>query len=323
MERIGTTRARLNAVAEGPLVVTAPPAVFEVQGPGAIDCLQGLLTVDLRRAAAGTARYGALLTPKGMIQVDFWILRAGEGFLLVTSAAARERTLAEFRRLLPPRLARVTDRTGEYEALYLLGRRGSDLAQAAGLPRPGTVARDAGVPAGDPAANIEIAVPGFERAPFTLLGVGPRGAIEAGAERLVAAGATRGEPTDLRIAAVLAGFPTLGAELDDRTMPAEADFDAFGAVSYDKGCYVGQETVARLHFRGHANWLLRGLRMTSAAGTEDLQREGKAVARLGSVLELDDGTALALAKVRHEVAPGTTLEAPPTAVVELRNDWVT
>ena len=63
----------------------------------------------------------------------------------------------------------------------------------------------------------------------------------------------------MQAARILAGWPALGAEIDERTLPQEVRYDEIGGVSYTKGCYTGQETVARLHFRGHPNRELRGL----------------------------------------------------------------
>ena len=77
--------------------------------------------------------------------------------------------------------------------------------------------------------------------------------------RLVAAGARPGDEGDHQAARILAGWPALGAEIDGRTLPQEVRYDEIGGVSYTKGCYTGQETVARLHFRGHPNRELRGL----------------------------------------------------------------
>jgi len=68
-------RARLDRVRHGATLVTSQPTVLRVTGPGALACLQGLLTNDLERPGDGSLVYGALLTPKGMIVVDAWVLR--------------------------------------------------------------------------------------------------------------------------------------------------------------------------------------------------------------------------------------------------------
>ena len=78
-------------------------------------------------------------------------------------------------------------------------------------------------------------------------------------QRLVRAGAHSATPAALELTRILAGWPRLASEVDEKTIPQEVRFDEIGGVSYTKGCYTGQETVSRLHFRGHANRQLRGL----------------------------------------------------------------
>jgi tRNA-modifying protein YgfZ len=107
-------------------------------------------------------------------------------------------------------------------------------------------------------------------------------------------------PAELELLRVRAGTPAWGKEIDDRVLPAEAGLTE-RAVSFTKGCYPGQEPIARLHYRGHAN---RGLRVLvlddlPEPGAE-LLYEGKAVGRITSAVP-DDGRALALAYVRREV----------------------
>ena len=98
----------------------------------------------------------------------------------------------------------------------------------------------------------------------------------------------------------------MGAEIDDRTLPQEVRYDEIGGVSYTKGCYVGQETVARLHFRGHANRHLRGLLWPSAAplAAERIVAGDRDVGSVRSTLALDDRR-----MVRREVDPGTEVLA--------------
>ena len=97
-----------------------------------------------------------------------------------------------------------------------------------------------------------------------------------------------------------AGTPAWGKEIDDRVLPAEAGLTE-RAVSFTKGCYPGQEPIARLHYRGHANRGLRVLRLGSVPEPEtELVYEGKAVGRITSAAPMEDG-AVALAYVRREV----------------------
>ena len=76
----------------------------------------------------------------------------------------------------------------------------------------------------------------------------------------VHARATPGGLAVWEVARVEAGRPEWGIDMDDATIPQEANFDELGGISYTKGCYTGQEVVARVHFRGHVNRTIRGLR---------------------------------------------------------------
>jgi len=131
----------LNGLRSGAVVVPERPALFSIQGSGALDCLQGLLTVDLVGPGDGSLVYGAMLSPKGMILLDPFILRENGNFVLVLPAFARETALAHFARVLPPRLAKVRDLSGEWEALWLLGPEAPERLEpiVENFPGPGRV----------------------------------------------------------------------------------------------------------------------------------------------------------------------------------------
>ena len=111
---------------------------------------------------------------------------------------------------------------------------------------------------------------------------------------------TAGEPVDLELLRVEAGTPAWGKELDDRILPAEAGLEETH-ISFTKGCYPGQEPIARLHHRGHANRGLRVLHVDAQPG-EELVWEGKTVGRVTSAVP-----GAALAYVRTEVPEGAEL----------------
>ena len=94
--RVSLDRARLDRLRQGAVVVRTEPAAFNVTGMGALQCLQGLLTNDLVKPGDHSLVYGALLTPKGMIVVDFWVLRRPQGFLLLAERDGREAALDLF-----------------------------------------------------------------------------------------------------------------------------------------------------------------------------------------------------------------------------------
>ena len=125
-----------------------------------------------------------------------------------------------------------------------------------------------------------------------------------GARELVDAGL---EPSlaenELELRRIESGVPRWGREIDDRILTAEAGLDATH-VSFSKGCYPGQEPIARLHFRGHPNRGLRRLELDELPERDaPLLHEGREVGRVTSAARREDGTVVALAYVRTEV-PG-------------------
>ena len=107
-------------------------------------------------------------------------------------------------------------------------------------------------------------------------------------------------PEELELLRIQAGTPAWGKEIDDRVLPAEAGLTE-RAVSFTKGCYPGQEPIARLHYRGHANRGLRVLELADLPEPEtEIVYEGKAVGRITSAAASAAG-AVALAYVRREV----------------------
>jgi folate-binding protein YgfZ len=114
------------------------------------------------------------------------------------------------------------------------------------------------------------------------------------------------------IARVEAGRPEWGIDIDETTIPQEANFDEFDAISYTKGCYIGQEVVARVHFRGHVNRHLRGLRSAGApppTGAQLIDDTGNHVGDVRSAVASPRLGGIAIGMVRREVASGATLTA--------------
>ena len=140
-----------------------------------------------------------------------------------------------------------------------------------------------------------IVLGGSDGIPTSDYGVAAVEAIDAGIDAEPA-----GE--DLERLRILACTPRWGSEIDDSILPAEAGLDE-RAVSFTKGCFPGQEPVARLHNRGHANRALRALDLTGEARPGDeIQHDGRSVGRITSVVP-----GLALAYVRVDVPDGAEL----------------
>jgi folate-binding protein YgfZ len=296
---------QLHRLRSGAVLASADRAVFRITGPGALDCIQGLWTNDLLQAEDGAFTYGALLTPKGMIIADGWSLRTGDDLTLVLPAATREAVELNFRRSLPPRLATASELSSAITMLLLLGDGALErwpVLPLGRLPAPG------GVMQGDHLEGSYLAaVPPM--GPFAALLLGSPGTMAGIGGVLESAGMVRGGVVDVEGSRIMAGWPALGAEIDERTLPQEVRFDEHAGVSYTKGCYTGQETVARLHFRGHANRQLRGIRWHGARPSDEVISAGdRAVGRVGSLLSLPDRT-LGLGVVRRELGPGDRITA--------------
>lgn len=269
-------------------------AVF---GPDGADYLQGQLTNDVESLAVGEGQYAALLDRKGCLQTDMRVLRpAGEEILLDFEPTAREAALRHLTMYSIGRDVRIVDATEERGILSLIGPRAAEIAGAPPLPE---------------FANETASVAGTE-----VLAVGTRDGVDlfhpaAERERLVAAltgaGAVEVSPEAVEILRVESGVPRFGAEMDTATMPAEAGIVA-DAVSFTKGCYIGQETVARLHYKGKPNRHLRGLRLSGAAAPGAALRLGeKEVGTLGGAVVSPALGPVGLAIVRREAEPGTEL----------------
>src|SRR5438552_504919 len=309
--------ARLAALRTGAVLARAEAAVVTLTGPGAVTAAQGLLTNDVEQPGDGAFVYGALLTPKGMIVVDAWVARLGASMSFAVAAEGRERALAIFTRSVPPRLARLADRTTELAVYRLAGPNALAVAEAAGLPVPSAPGRVLAAPA---PGTSEVAR-ATEGAPFTLQLTFPAAETEVLTARLTAAGAVPTDAATLELARVLAGWPRLGAEVDDKTIPQEVRYDELGGVSYTKGCYTGQETVSRLHFRGHTNRYLRGLLFdaeppaTPADRRSSVTHLDRDVGRVTSLAWVPEsgvaggGRWIGLALIRREVGSGVMVRA--------------
>jgi len=305
--RFALDRSRLDRIRFGAALVTTEPAVFRIAGPGAVACLQGLLTNDVEQPGDQSLIYGALLTPKGMIVIDAWVLRQPQGLTLVTPASGHAAAVGLLQRQLPPRLAQVTDLTGQARVTWLLGGQGFQVLAKSGIGIPESAGRVTDI--GGDLHPLALAL-APETAHFVALGVGLAPATDILVQGLLEAGATVGDEVDLHASRILAGWPALGAEIDERTLPQEMRYDEIGGVSYTKGCYTGQETVARLHFRGHTNREIKGLRWSGPASLEgsSVTSGVREVGTVRSTLTLDDRM-LGLGVLRREVAVGDRVVA--------------
>ena len=275
------SRPEAEAALAGAIVAEDNVGVIDVTGHGVIPCLQGLLTNDVEGAGDGAFLYAALLTQKGMVVCDMWVARHGSHAWLTIPARGSEPLFAAFKRFLPPRLARAIDHSDEFAVLRIAGPKAVDVAGGAGIgvPEPG-VSSDTVV--GGAACIVSRPT---HPAPFGLQVQLARGNLSSILESLRGAGAVVSDTSALELTRILTGWPRLGAEIDDKTLPQEVRFDENNGVSYTKGCYTGQETVARVHFRGRVNKQLMGLIWDEKPDPVNpaISQDDKAIGRVSSV----------------------------------------
>jgi len=284
-------------------------------GARAPELVTGLVTNDVTALTPGHGQYAAALTPKGKIAADVRIFADNEGLLTDTSARASTGWRDIVTRYVNPRIAPYRDVTVETRDIGIFGPRSRRVTAAA------TGVAEATLAALDPYDHVPIDIAGAKGMVVSVAEIEAEGyEIICGAaaepvlrDRLLSAGAIPGSTNAWDIARIEAGRPEWGIDMNDSTIPQEANFDALGAISYTKGCYTGQETVARVHFRGHVNRFLRRLHFVSAAvpptNAELIDDAGNVVGDVRSVEMSPRHGGVALAMVRREVAPGTTLHA--------------
>jgi folate-binding protein YgfZ len=268
-----------------------------LRGAEAAEYLQGQLTNDIVGLAMGEGCYAALLNRKGHMQADMRVLRTAEDEIWVdTEASALEAARRHLEMYKIGRDVAIEDVSAARTLLSLIGPRSAEIAGSPPLPEHACESLFVGgieCLATGTALGIDLIVP------------------SADAERLRAAlsqaGAVEVGPEAAEILRIEMGTPRFGAEMDTSTMPAEAGIVA-AAVNFEKGCYIGQETVARLHYRGKPNRHLRGLRLSAAASPgATLNLDDKEIGRVGGSCVSPLHGPIALAILRREAEPGTEL----------------
>jgi tRNA-modifying protein YgfZ len=258
--------------------------------------LNGQVSNEIEALEAGSGCYAALLTNKGKMLGDLRVIDTGTELWLDTERVALQALFDTIRRGSVGWQVTLHKRTLQQALLSLVGPRAGE---AAGWPGAAPEHANRMASIGDvPALLIA-----------TDVGVDVVCGAED-AERVRTALAVPEVPESAaEVLRVEAGRPRYGIDLDDATIPQEAGLNE-RAVSFTKGCYVGQETVARLHYRGKPNRHLRGLRLSAPvpSGTPLLLGE-REVGRVGSSLVSPRFGPIALALVRREAAVGESLAA--------------
>lgn len=297
--------------------------ILRITGEDRASFLHGMVTQEVKNLPVGTATYAAMVNVKGAMVADARILKREDDLLLDLEPGLGAKVREFLEKYLISEDAELHDATGDLGLLRLLGpRTGEVLAAALGAPFE-PLAHQATRKA--TLAGQEVLLVGHTAVePHGVDVLAPRAGLEAVWTALTAAGAAHGlKPLGfeaLELLRVEAGVPRYGQDMVDTTIPLEANLA--NAISYNKGCYIGQEVIARATFRGHMNRKLAGLLLGDgdvAPGTE-LRRGEKKVGWITSVARSPaKGQRVALGYVhRDSLEPGTELTVaggPATATV--------
>ena len=191
--------------------------------------LHNLTSNDVKKMAPGEVRYAFLLSPQGRIQADLYLICNAEHFLLDTEAELREKVTAHIRRYIVADQVELEDVTEKTASIGVEGPQSGEVMQAAGL------------------TGHELSLTGQPGFRIYCL---PEEAAEIAA-KLGAAGAAAATPEDARIVRIENGKPRYGEDIRDTSLPQETQ--QMQAISFTKGCYIGQEIVERIRAQGHVN----------------------------------------------------------------------
>ena len=284
-------------------------------GAKAADVLNGIVTNDVGALTPGQGQYAAALTAKGRIVADMRILRTDDSFITDVAPRARDAWQGLVRKFVNPRLAKYADESATLQVVGIYGVQARYvIEQMTGVGHTAlallTPYAHLSLLQGD-ASVIVMRSPDLEVEGYDLFVASDR--FQATWDAAVAARATPAGLAAWEIARVEAGRPEWGLDMDEGTIAQEANLEELGAISYTKGCYTGQEVVARVHFRGHVNRTLRGLR---ASGTTPpvylaalFDASGKAVGEVHSAVSSPRLGGIALGMIRREVENGAQLMA--------------
>jgi folate-binding protein YgfZ len=296
MASVGTLSADYRTITEAcGLLDRSERGKLALTGADAASFLQGQVSNDVEGLAVGAGCYAAFLTPKGKMLGDVRVLNAGDELLLDTERVALQALFNMIRRFSLGYRVELHKRTLERGLLSLIG---PDSARVAVVPD-------------DEHAHLLTSVGGSQvRAIRTDVGIDllcDAAALDALRSALEEVGVVPVAEAAVECLRVEHGRPRYGVDLDDSVIPQEAGLNE-RAVSFTKGCYVGQETVARLYHRGKPNRQLRGLQLSGPVEPgEELVFEGRVVGRVASVAASPRFGPIALALVRREAPPGVTV----------------
>jgi folate-binding protein YgfZ len=282
------------------------------KGAEAVDYLHSQLTNDIEAVTPDRGCYTALLDRKGHMQSDMRVLHLSTGDIWLdmeeVGAGAVLRHLSMYK---VGRDVEVEDASSDWVIVSLIGPTAPEAAQTQPLsPEHAQRYHELdGVEILASATDLGLdLITRSDQAPELRRLLAEGGAVEVSEDAA-------------EILRVESGRPRFGREMDTSTIPEEAGINE-RAIDFEKGCYIGQETVARLHYKGKPNRHLRGLRLESPANAGDVVRlDERELGKVGTPCVSPALGPIALAIIRREASPGDTVSVgdagTPAEVVEL------
>jgi folate-binding protein YgfZ len=304
-ELSGYRAAREGAALTG----VKPSGVIVLTGPDRVRFLHNLISNDVKSLRAGQSNWSAALALKGKVLAVLRCLSLESELWLTLDPARKDQILSHLKKYKIIDKIEFADRSAALALVSVYGPSGSKVLEAAGA---GAIDLPLGAHAAASLAGVSVRIDRSDDvtgSPGHDLYLPEASAAQVGAA-LQAAGAAPLADAALEVLRIEAGWPLYGVDVTDDNFPGEVELDR--AVSYTKGCFLGQETVARIHSRGHVNRLLRGLTLDGESlpspGSQAFVAD-KEVGHVTSACRSPQFGSIALALLHRTAAdPGTQLE---------------
>jgi folate-binding protein YgfZ len=286
--------------------------LIEVAGADAAGLLHSFTTNDIKKLPAGRGCEAFVTSPQGKTLGHVLIFRGEKLLLISTTPGQGAALIGHLERYVISEDVTLRDVSAERTTLLVAGAQAAEILQkATGIEPPADLLGWKEITLASEAAAL--ACVEYCGSPSYFLFVAAAG-VSAATSALVEAGATPCDVAAAEMARIEAGIPLFGRDITDDNLPQEIGRDA-RAISFTKGCYLGQETIARIDALGHVNRVLVGLRFFGDAvpppGTP-LAVDGKEVGRVTSAAwspKWSDPLAIALVR-RAQAKPATELASP-------------
>lgn len=247
--------------------------IIAVSGSESVQFLNGMITNDIAKLEEGSAMLAAFPNAKGRLIAVVRVSREDGAFIFETEEGTHKSVLSNLERFTLAGDFRVEDLTEELEIVSIRGEAAADVVDKVLGEKP---EKDCGVTVYEFLGESVTCFPSVRVSGFDLRV--PSANAGALADELRNAGAVRPEGPLTEVLRIESGIPRFGIDMDEETVVPEIGLE--GMISYQKGCYIGQEVIARIHFRGKVAKELKGLVFDAPeallnTGDQLLSQEGK------------------------------------------------